>query len=92
MDRRLPACIHIEPDIVVRVRGVEVGLARRDGRLAVVIQVVGGCAYPTVDDVPEQLAAMLEAVVFAADEAMDREVEAAFTKMLERNAERMTDG
>jgi hypothetical protein len=53
---RLPAQLHGEPEIVVRVRGVEVGLARADGRIAVVIKVVPGGRYPSVDDVPEAFA------------------------------------
>jgi hypothetical protein len=88
----LPAQLHGEPEIVVRVRGVEVGLARADGRIAVVIKVVPGGRYPSVDDVPEAFAQMLEAAVLAANEVMDREVEAAFVSMMERNAASVSDG
>jgi len=76
---RLPAQIHGEPEIVVRVRGVEVGLARAGGRIAVVIKVVPG-GRPSVDDVPEVFARMLEAAVLAANEAMDRAVQAEAAK------------
>jgi hypothetical protein len=35
---------------------------------------------------------MLEAAVLAANEVMDREVEAAFVSMMERNAASVSDG
>jgi len=80
MDSRLPAQFYGEPEIVVRVRGVEVGLTRAGGMVAVVIQVVPGGWYPSVDDVPEAFAQMLEAAVLAANEAMDRAVQAEAAK------------
>jgi len=80
MDSRLPAQFYGEPEIVVRVRGVEVGLTRAGGMVAVVIQVVPGGWYPSVDDVPEAFAQMLEAAVLAANEAMDRAVQAEVAK------------
>jgi len=75
-----PAQLHGEPEIVVRVRGVEVGLTRAGGMVAVVIKVVPGGWYPSVDDVPEAFAQMLEAAVLAANEAMDRAVQAEAAK------------